>query len=607
MKKLTRPVIAMIAVLVVFLILLSLFLFSKTNSDKLPDNFYYGNIAISGLSVSEAASKIANEIRLFEAEGVALAYNDKVADLPAIAASFDSGLSYNNFQFDVAYLETKLAAHTRQSRLSAWLRKLRHTATSLVPAYTVNQLKIRDFIVETFPDSTNAAVDAAFVFSDKAIAIAEERPGKEVDWDNFFQELDKRLRSFDSSAIELTTRTDYPDIYRRDLGGLEKQADELTATDLTLVFQEKELPVSRGDIASWLAVNRSGSELALGFNLARIETYLEDTVAPLVNIEAQTPRFEIENDKVSSWQLGKEGYEIEVATSSRLILEQYVGATEPQTIDLAFTTIPSDETASFDIKEILGTGHSSFAGSPKNRRHNIDVGAAALHGLVIKPEEEFSLVKSLGNIDASGGYLPELVIKNNKTIPEYGGGLCQVGTTLFRSVLSTGLPVTARQNHSYRVSYYEPAGTDATIYDPWPDFRFINDTGKNILIQARVEGDDLYFDFWGTNDGRVATTTYPVIYNIVKPPPTKIIETDELKPGERKCTERAHNGADAWFDYTVIYPEGATTTPEVKRRFTSHYVPWQEVCLVGKTPEPVVDTETSATTTPDVVTSTPSN
>ena len=601
-----RPVIVMIAVLVVFLISSSLFLFSKTSGDKLPNNFYYGNIAISNLSVAEAAQKITDEIRDFEAAGVTLMHNDKEAELPAVAASFDSGVSYNNFQFEVAYLETKLAAHTQQSRIKTWLRKLRNTATSLTPTYTINQLKIQDFIIETFPESTNPAVDATFVFTDKAIAIEEERPGKEVDWDVFYQELDKRLRSFDSSAIELKTRTDYPDIYRRDLGGLEAQADELTATELTLVFQDKELPISRGDIASWLAINRSGSELSLGFDVARIETYLQDTVAPQVNIAPQTPRFEIENDKVSSWQLGKDGYELEVATSSRLIMEKYVGATEAQTIELSYTAIPSDETASFDIKELLGTGHSSFAGSPKNRRHNINVGAAALHGLVIKPDEEFSLVKSLGNIDASGGYLPELVIKNNKTVPEYGGGLCQVGTTLFRSVLSTGLPITARQNHSYRVSYYEPAGTDATIYDPWPDFRFVNDTGKNILIQARVEGDDMYFDFWGTNDGRVATTTYPVIYNIVKPPPTKIIETDELKPGERKCTERAHNGADAWFDYTVIYPEGSTTTPEVKRRFTSHYVPWQEVCLVGKTPEPVVE-PTTATTTPETATTTPSN
>jgi len=144
------------------------------------------------------------------------------------------------------------------------------------------------------------------------------------------------------------------------------------------------------------------------------------------------------------------------------------------------------------------------------------------------------------------------------------------------------------------VSYYEPAGTDASVYDPWPDVRFVNDSPTNILIQSRIEGNEIFFDFWGEEDGRIATTTYPVIYNITPPQPTKIIETDELAPGEKKCTERAHNGADAYFDYTVTYPENATTSPlEKVERFSSHYVPWQEVCLVGK----------EATATPEVISS----
>ena len=238
-------------------------------------------------------------------------------------------------------------------------------------------------------------------------------------------------------------------------------------------------------------------------------------------------------------------------------------------------------------------------------RHNIAVGAAAVHGLVIRPGEEFSLVAALGEIDAAAGYLPELVIKGDKTIPEYGGGLCQIGTTVFRAAVGSGLPITARRNHSYRVSYYEPAGTDAAIYDPSPDVRFVNDTNRSILIQSRIEKDDVYFDFWGTKDGRLVTTTTPVVYNIVKPAPTKIIETEDLKPGEKKCTERAHNGADAYFDYTVIYPEGATSSPlEQTRRFSSHYVPWQEVCLVGKTASSSAATSTASTTIPSTATST---
>jgi len=118
---------------------------------------------------------------------------------------------------------------------------------------------------------------------------------------------------------------------------------------------------------------------------------------------------------------------------------------------------------------------------------------------------------------------------------------------------------------------------DATIYNPKPDFRFLNDTGNYLLWQARTEGDQVVFELWGTGDGRLASTTTPRIFNIVSPPPVKIIETTDLKPGEKKCTERPHSGADTVFTYTVIYQNGEPKEQE----FKSHYRPWQEVCLVG--------------------------
>jgi len=241
------------------------------------------------------------------------------------------------------------------------------------------------------------------------------------------------------------------------------------------------------------------------------------------------------------------------------------------------------------IKELIGRGVSNFKGSPKNRRHNIAVGAKSLNGILIKPGEEFSLLKALGPIDGEHGYLQELVIKGNRTVPEYGGGLCQIGTTTFRAALRSGLPITQRQNHSYRVVYYEPAGMDATIYDPWPDFRFLNDTGFYILFMARVEGDDLIFDFYGTKDGRkvVINPDPPKIFNITGPGPVRYIDSTDLKPGEKKKLESPHSGADTYFKYTVTYPSG-----EVKEQeFKSHYVPWPEVWLVGAAPsstEPIV-------------------
>ena len=299
----------------------------------------------------------------------------------------------------------------------------------------------------------------------------------------------------------------------------------------------------------------------------------------------QAPRdakFEIENGRVTEFQSSKDGIEILLTPTlnqaNSILQNSTTSAIQfPLSVSVVPSETPNAAVNDLGINELLATGRSDFSGSPANRRHNIAIGSDSLNGLLIAPGEEFSLVAALGDIDGSTGYKEELVIKGNETIPEFGGGLCQVGTTIFRATLNSGLPITERQNHSYRVRYYEPAGTDATIYGPHPDYRFVNDTGSHILIQTHIEGDELVYELWGTNDGRVAKKTDPVVYNITSPPPTKYIETLDLAPGQIKCTERAHNGADAAFDYAVIYPDG-----EVKEEtFTSHYRAWQEVCLLG--------------------------
>ena len=160
--------------------------------------------------------------------------------------------------------------------------------------------------------------------------------------------------------------------------------------------------------------------------------------------------------------------------------------------------IRADNLAELGLTELVSTGWTDFSGSPVNRTHNIVAGASKFQGVVIKPDEDFSFNKALGPVDASTGYLPELVILENKTVPEFGGGLCQVSSTAFRAALNSGMPISERHAHAYPVGYYKPYGVDATIYLPKPDLRFRNDSGKYMLIQTRIEGRKLYFDFYGT-------------------------------------------------------------------------------------------------------------
>jgi len=165
-----------------------------------------------------------------------------------------------------------------------------------------------------------------------------------------------------------------------------------------------------------------------------------------------------------------------------------------------------------DIKDLLAEGESNFAGSSNSRIHNIRVASAKYNGLLIPPGKIFSFNEILGGVSAKSGYLPELVIKNKKIVPEYGGGICQVSSTLYKAALRAGLEIVERRSHSVTIRYYSPQGLDATIYPGIVDLKFKNDTGEYILIQSRIKGTKLTFEIYGKNDGREVIVDGPYMY-----------------------------------------------------------------------------------------------
>jgi vancomycin resistance protein YoaR len=207
------------------------------------------------------------------------------------------------------------------------------------------------------------------------------------------------------------------------------------------------------------------------------------------------------------------------------------------------------------LKDLIGTGTTDFTGSPANRVANIKNGVNLINGLLVQPGAEFSTVGALSPIDEAHGYVQGLVIVNNQTLPADGGGLCQVSTTLFRSILNAGLPITARTPHSYEVSYYQRGvgpGLDATIYDPKPDFKWVNDTGHVIFIQGVIKNMNLTFNLFGTSDGRTAVVTGPTLLSTTEPSGGPIyVNTDTLPYGTTHQIDPPVPGGKTTATYTV--------------------------------------------------------
>lgn len=221
------------------------------------------------------------------------------------------------------------------------------------------------------------------------------------------------------------------------------------------------------------------------------------------------------------------------------------------------------------IREIIAVGESNFAGSSEGRRQNIRSGSGKFNGVIVPRGSRFNFNSILEDVDAENGFVPELVIKGNETTKEQGGGVCQVSTTVFRAALTGGLPIAARRSHSYAVPYYKPYGLDAAIYLGQLDFRFNNDTPGDILIQTFMDGDDLYFVFYGTKDDRRVQLEGPFISNYKKAPEPIIEKSDELPWGETKLMAPHHDGFDTeWWRF--VTNNGITK----RERFASSYRPW---------------------------------
>ena len=323
---------------------------------------------------------------------------------------------------------------------------------------------------------------------------------------------------------------------------------------LVLKSENWRTSVDPAELKKWIESytrNYTGQE-ELRVNTAGIEMYLQK-IAAKVSVAPINARLVINDGRASEFAPSKNGYILNIpATISNIIsgLARTDYAPEQTTIALAVDSVEPeislDKMNKLGLNELLASGESDFGGSPKHRVHNIAVGAQRFNGIILKPGEEFSFNKLLGNVDASTGYLPELVIKKGALIPEYGGGLCQVSTTVFRAAMATGLPILERHPHSLPVRYYNPQGYDATIYPGVSDLRFKNDTPAHILIQSKIVGSKLYFEIYGTKDGRQITIEGPRQYDIQK------------------------NGAlKAELARTVVYPDGRTKKDVFKSSYQS--------------------------------------
>ncbi len=358
------------------------------------------------------------------------------------------------------------------------------------------------------------------------------------------------------------------------------------------VFQGKQLPVPRAFRVDGDAPPALPEGVSWGTRLTWDEFAIADAlsrrIAPAIHQESGEATLSTGTGGELIFEgRGLPGRQLDIPAATMLIVAALsAGANHVllPIVDVQPTLTIASNLRQRGIREVIAVGESDFSGSPVNRRHNIGVGIARMNGVLIAKDSEFSFDKQLGPVDGGHGYRQELVIKGDKTLPDFGGGLCQVSTTVYRGAWTYGLPITKRINHSFAVHYYSPVGTDATIYPPNIDMKFKNDTQGDIALQSFTEGNHAYVIYYGTKDSRHTTLAGPFTWGHQEPPPDRTEKTAEIPPGTtRKVGERVPGLKAAWFR-TVSDPvtgssdtQGVYSIYEARPHFLQIGVPPEEL------------------------------
>lgn len=314
-------------------------------------------------------------------------------------------------------------------------------------------------------------------------------------------------------------------------------------------------------------------ELELSVDSEAVSTLLEEKAQEL-NQEA------VDNGLVredGAFRIIKGAQGIEVNTQDSIAaIEDYIshewtgGSAEIELVAEIVEPRGSEEELA-QITDLLGSYTTNYSDSGSNRCTNISVAAGKINGTVLYPGEEFSVYETIGPLDGTNGYELAGAYENGQTVESYGGGVCQVSTTLYNAVILAELEVTQRSNHSMIVSYVKPS-MDAAIAGDYKDLRFVNNYDIPIYIEGYTQGKNVYFNIFGHETrpaNRVVTYESEVISQ--QDPGTQFVGTGD-PAGYIGVAQGKHIGYVARL-WKVVTVDGVEESREIYNKSTYNASP----------------------------------
>ena len=484
-KKSSKDKTKLIAFILISLALLGLILASIFTFSVLSYNKVYNGVSINNVSVSQMANI---DVYNFLKEK----YTDKIKDTK-IVLNFENTskeflLSDLNVVYDIKKASDKAFEFGRSGNIFSRLISVfnsKQNGLSIDLEYSYDEKILNNLIDEFYSKSLIPVKEAEVRVKDTRVSIVSGHPGKNPDKKRISEILSNSIKSCSGGEFDIPSQTIMPH---------KINVDEM-------YNQINTEPVDAQAIVDNGAV----------------------TVVPHVL-----------GRKIDKSGLEKIISELDNTNDTEKVLP--VEFTQPK--------INTQTANSMIFKNVLATSSTTFSTNTTNnanRGENIRLAAKILNGKLLAPGETFSFNKVVGPRTKDRGYKEANAYIGGKIVPDVGGGICQVSTTLYNAVLYSDLETVQRKNHMFTVGYVD-YGQDAAVFYDDVDFKFKNNTKWPIKIQCSVSSNRLTFSLVGTQETPNKTVQIKNVRISTTAPTVKYINDPTLEEGKTKVVKSGISG-----------------------------------------------------------------
>lgn len=504
----------------VLLLAIGLVVFRLVYADRVYPAVAVGDVSVGGLTMSQAEAKLTERADQLESGTFTFTYKGKVWT-PSLS---ELGVT--------VMLDESLAEARQMGRGGNATSRLEFVGNILSSDQVVPlQTRVDERVLNTWFDSVdrdidNLPVNPALKIDGTSVEVVPGSDGVMVDREAATAEVMRALETLEPMSGAIPTYVAHPDFTAKDLAPAEKQVAAALGEPVPVAFEDDSWKLKGEDLGAFVTVDvvvENGKPTAkLSVDTKGLAAELRERFSDDINRKPVDAVFGWD-DGLVALEPGVYGAALRSDAFAEAVGESFLNGHHEVKIPVVSIAPEIDDTKldSYGIVELLGSGHSNFAGGAASRDQNIYVATELLNHTLVPPGGTFSFNRAIGEITADKGYEEASVVVAEQVGRDIGGGVCQVSTTVFRAAINSGMPIEEWHPHTYRLSNYERdgwgPGFDASILqygpnpDEWADFQFENYTDHWILVESYAWDAHVYVDFYGTSDGRtVSIDAWPI-------------------------------------------------------------------------------------------------